>query len=167
MISDLQWRTLLNLKKSDFLFPDNLIFDVVQRLDRLITELGSRPRILSDYRPPNTVKSQHPNGWAIDTSWAIDPARVYAAADRMFADGGVGVYINEVGGVSFHFDTRGKRARWGGLITRPVDPDTGRTVKRIDYVGLEQVWQEIKKKAIPASIALGIFALILWLIVRR
>lgn len=146
MITAQQWQSLVNLKKSDFDYPDNLAWEVVRRLDALISDLHTRPQILSDYRPPNGVASQHPNGWAIDTAWSIAPEVVYQAADRMFPDGGVGVYVNEVGGVSFHFDTRGKRARWGGIITRPVDPDTLQHVKKIEYVGLDRVLELVKKK---------------------
>lgn len=89
-------------------------------LEQLRHELGDRPiKVISWYRTPTynariggARYSQHMKAIATDhpREWVerVGRARVNAAADRVFRNGGVGRY--PVGSV--HFDTRGFRARW-------------------------------------------------------
>ena len=89
-------------------------------LEKLRHELGDRPLpVLSWYRSPayNRVVggarfSRHIAGDATDfASDLIDRLgreRFFAAADAIFADGGVGTYPSG----SAHLDSRGYRARW-------------------------------------------------------
>jgi hypothetical protein len=122
----------------------------VQALDAFIGIVKIRPDILSDYRPwtASNPNSQHAKGLAIDVAFgALNPLDTLAAAESSGLFDGIGIYRNEKGAVSFHFDKRGSKARWGGIISHPVDPDTGKTTKRIDYVTIQAVIDLIKKKS--------------------
>ena len=150
MITPLDWARLSFLKKTDFSSPDNLQLAIVVALDAFIRLVKIKPDILSDYRPwtANNPESQHARGLAIDVAFgALNPLDILAAAEASKLFDGIGMYRNEKGVVSFHFDKRGSSARWGGIITHPVDPDTGQSSKQIDYVSLQAVIDLVKKKS--------------------
>lgn len=150
MITPLEWAKLSFLKRADFQSPDQLQLSIVKALDTFIGQLKVKPDILSDYRPwtASNPNSQHSRGLAIDTAFgALNPLDVLAAAESSKLFDGIGIYRNEKGAVSFHFDKRGTQARWGGVITHPVDADTGKVSKQIDYVSLKAVVDLIKKKS--------------------
>lgn len=155
MIQASDWAALLYLRPEDFKYPDKLEFEAVNKLDRFVGMVGSRPIVLSDWRPydPSNPESRHFVGDAIDTTWPkADPLDVLALAKSsgLWQDGGLGMYINELGVVSFHMDTRGERARWGGVVTHPYVE--GELVKKIEYTGLDAV-VDLVKKNIPATFA--------------
>lgn len=150
MITPLEWAALSFLKKTDFQSPDQLQLSIVNALDTFIGQLKLKPDILSDYRPwtASNPNSQHSRGLAIDVAFgALNPLDTLAAAEKSGLFDGIGIYRNEKGAISFHFDKRGSKARWGGIITHPLDPDTGQTSKQIEYVSLQAVIDLIKKKS--------------------
>lgn len=144
MITPSQWNSLAFLRPGDFSHPDGMVFSAVNRLDRLAQAIGRRPLILSDKRDydESSPNSQHFYGLAIDSTWpgvnALDVIRV-TEESGLYANDGFGAYVNEGGVASFHHDTRGKRARWGGLITHPMSSSLGRRVKRIEYTAIDEV----------------------------
>jgi hypothetical protein len=167
MISQTQWGSLLNLTPEMFRRPDGLNFGIVQALDQFITIVGSRPVILSDFRPGDP--KQHGRGDAIDAWWSngIDPTVIWerALASRLFH--GLGVYLNEIGAVSFHFDKRIERtpsdpALWGDLISHSHDADTGAVVRTDNYTTAQAVLDEIKKKRPVGVIVIAAILFALW-----
>lgn len=166
-MTDQEFKALKVLKKSDFNYPENMQYSIVSGVDYLLESTGWPYETLSDYRPydAQNPNSQHYYGKAIDITFpGVDPMAAYNTIKKSDLFDGIGVYVNEAGFVSYHLDTRGFPANWGGLITRPVDPDTGRAVKRIDYVSAETVLNVIKKKG--ASI-LVLMAVIIGLILVK
>jgi len=171
MISPNQWNSLLYLKASHFKNPDKLAWTIVRNLDLFIQRVGSRPVILSDWRPYDAArggKQQHFEGTSIDTTWpGQDPLRIWQEmlASKLFS--GLGVYLNNVDAVSFHTDTRTDRtvddpALWGDFITYPFDPARGKIVRRDQYVGAGLVLEAIKKKGtLPVLMAAALLFLIL------
>ena len=98
MLSVAEWNSLIYLKPSDFKKPDGLQFSIVQALARCTGKIGSRPQILSDYRPGDPLT--HGAGLAVDSIWpGVDSIRVYNKAISFPPFQGVGVYINELGAV--------------------------------------------------------------------
>lgn len=91
------------------------------QLERLRHAIGDRPiPNTSWYRTPahnravgGASQSQHIQGDATDHSWAwvdsIGRAKVQAAAERIFANDGIGT---EGSGHALHLDSRGQKARW-------------------------------------------------------
>jgi hypothetical protein len=163
-----QWNSLVYLRPSDFKKPEGLQFSIVSALDRFIGKIGSRPVILSDYRPddPRT----HGQGIAIDTTWpGASPVTVYGKALSFSDFGGVGIYVNELGVASFHFDTRqdtirtDEPDRWGGIITHPLDATTGEHVRRTEYVAANIVLDILKKKGFLPIIGLIVLGLAIYL----
>lgn len=172
MLSVGEWNSLIYLRPSDFKRPDGLQFSIVQALDLFIGQIRSRPIILSDYRPGDPLT--HGVGLAVDTTWpGVDSVRVYNKAINFPAFHGVGVYINELGAVSFHFDTRPETIRatepdrWGGVITHPLNTVTGEYVRRTEYVGASTVLDMIKKKSIGMIISLALFGFGIYLYISR
>jgi hypothetical protein len=170
-ITSPQWNSLLYLKRSNFRFPDALVWETVQYLDQLTAIVGSRPEILSDYRPGDP--RQHGQGRATDTTWpGQEPERVLNAIRAQKVWSGFGIYINDQGAVSFHTDTRTERhpenpATWGGLISHPFDAATGQNKKVIEYTTLARVLDVVKKKG--AGIALSLIVLLfgIYLLTKR
>jgi hypothetical protein len=163
-MTDQEFKALKVLKKSDFNFPEKMKYGIVAGLDYLLQSTGWPYEILSDYRPydAKNPNSQHYFGRAIDVFFpGIDPLAAYDTIKKSDLFDGIGVYVNEAGVVSYHLDTRGFPAGWGGVITRPIDPDTGRSVKRIDYVSAETVLNIIKKKGAAILVLLAIIGIIL------
>lgn len=162
MITDDQWKSLVYLQPSDFKNPDGLDFSIVQALDNFIHTVGSRPIFLSDWRPydPENPNSRHYYGDAIDTTWpGRDPLQIRQQAidSRLFS--GVGIYYNDAGVASFHFDTRPNRTKedpalWGGLITHPYSPQVGDHVRKTDYTTAQAVVDVIKKNGASAVLIL-------------
>jgi hypothetical protein len=104
---------------------------IVSRLDQFAGQVGIRPFILSDYRPGDL--KQHGVGRAIDTYWPISPLGIWQDARRSFLFSGIGIYLNEKGNVSFHFDDRGDRfpedpALWGAHVLKGENSYTGSAV---------------------------------------
>lgn len=167
-----QWRSLLHLKPSEFKNPDGLHFSVVHALDQFIGHIGSRPTILSDFRKddPRT----HGQGRAIDTFWpGVDSVRIHSQALKFPPFKGVGIYVNETGQVSFHFDTRESTRRdegpdrWGGVISHPVDSQTGQHVRQTEYVGANIVLDIIKKKEVVLIMGLAFLGFVLYRYISR
>lgn len=172
MLTVAEWSSLIYLEPSDFKRPDGLQFSIVRALDRFIGKIGSRPEVLSDYRPDDPLT--HGDGLAVDTFWpGVDSLRVYNKAINFPAFNGVGVYINELGAVSFHFDTRSKTIRteepdrWGGVITHPLNTATGQYVRRTEYVAASTVLDMIKKKSIGMIIFLALSGFATYLYISR
>ena len=173
MITSAQWQSLLHLRRTDFKYPDMMSWSIVRNLDQFIGQVKSKPVILSDYRPGDP--RQHGHGNAIDTTWpGVNPLYVnrLALGSRLFT--GIGIYINEAGGVSHHFDMRTDRvvdnpAKWGGIITHPYDEKKKAPTKQIEYVSLQAVIDLVKKKSVVIMSA-GLMALIafgLYLLKRK
>jgi hypothetical protein len=165
-----QWKSLLHLKPSDFKRPEQLQFSIVQALDRFISIIGSKPVIVSDYRPGDP--RQHGLGLAIDTTWpGQDPVIVNSKAleSRLFS--GIGIYWNDVNVASHHFDTRTNRtttnpARWGAYITHPYDQASGGHVAKYEYTTMETILEMVKKKGVPIALSLIGFGLLLYLLTK-
>lgn len=148
-ISENQWQSLKHVSKGDFRYPDKLVWGAVLAFDNLVDLIGKKPVVLSDWREydPKNPNSRHNVGDAIDAAWPnVDSIKLLKQVEDSGLFDGIGIYQNERGAVSFHFDTRGTHARWGGIITHPVDPNTNRTGKQIEYVAMATVVDLIKKK---------------------
>lgn len=173
MIQSDQWNSLLHLKRSDFKYPDQLDWSIVRALDVFISIAKSKPQILSDYRPGDP--RQHGKGRAIDTAWpGADPLEINRRAMGSNLFSGVGIYVNEQGVASHHFDTRtdrtpAKPATWGGVIKHEYNEATNSTDKTIAYASMAGVIDLIKKKlGNPANVALMVlFVLITWAVISR
>ena len=165
-----QWQSLIYLKPSEFKHPDGLQYSILSALDRFISIIGSRPIILSDYRPGDP--RYHGQGLAIDTTWpGRDPLEIWNAAIDSGLFTGLGIYINELNIASFHFDTRprddGTPAQWGGVITHPLDASTGYHVRQTYYVTAMEVIEIIKKKGTVLLIGFCVLGLLIYLNTRR
>ena len=171
MISSSQWNSLLNLNSQDFKHPESLKFAIVKSLDKFVSIVGIRPVILSDYRQDDP--KQHGQGNAIDVVFpGGDSTTIYEQALDSSLFGGVGVYLNDAGHVSYHFDSRllkpdGTPAKWGGLVTHPYDALEETHVKRIEYFGADLVLDMIKKKAFLPGLFLILFGSLIYLSNRR
>lgn len=151
-----EWNTLLYLSPGDFKYPDQMQYSVVKNLDEFIGIVGSRPQILSDYRPgavgPSGGASQHKYGLAIDTTWpGHDPFDIWDKAQSFGKFTGLGIYVNEINAVSFHMDNRTDRstidpAIWGATITHPYDPAKGEHVQMNQYTTADAIIDILKKK---------------------
>jgi len=170
MITPLEWAQLSFLKRTDFVSPDKLELSIVKALDGFIDVMKLKPDILSDYRAwtASNPNSQHSRGLAIDVAFgALNPLDTLAAAEKSRLFDGIGIYRNEKGAVSFHFDKRGSQARWGGVITHSADPDTGKAVKIIEYVSLQAVIDLIKKNLPYVGLTVALLGFMLWLILKK
>ncbi len=173
MITPEQWKSLLHLKAGDFAHADQMQWSIVRALDLFISIVKTRPVILSDFRLGDP--RQHGRGTAVDTTWpGANPLDINRRALGANLFSGIGLYVNEAGVVSHHFDTRidrtpAKPATWGGVIEHPYNEETKKTDKTISYVGLSQVVDLVKKNlGTPASWAvMGLFASILYLAGRK
>jgi len=173
MIQPEQWNSLIHLKRAEFKYPDQMDWSIVRALDVFISIAKSRPVILSDFRPGDP--RQHGKGRAIDTTWpGADPLEINRRAMGANLFSGVGIYVNEQGTASHHFDTRtdrtpAKPATWGGVIEHEYNEATKSTDKTIAYTSMIGVIDLIKKKlGNPASVALMVlFALITFAITRK
>jgi hypothetical protein len=161
-----EWGSLLHLKPGDFKNPEKLDVSIVRALDLFIGRIGARPIIISDYRSTGT--GQHPLGRAIDTTWpGLDGQEINTKALASGLFSGIGVYVNETGEISHHFDSRTDRtpqnpATWGGIITHPYDPGSEEHVRRTEYVAMATVLDIIKKKGSALIIFLILSGWILW-----
>jgi len=156
-----EWESLIHLKPSMFQYPDKVKFSVVHALDQFVGIIGSKPVIISDYRPGDP--KQHGKGLAIDTVWSgIDALTLWGKAIGSKLFNGLGIYLNEKGAISFHFDKRTERtpdnpARWGCFITHPYDPETATHVRADEYTTAEIIISELKKKGIIVAVGLIAF----------
>lgn len=160
------WTGLLYLKPSDFKNPDMMDVSIVRALDRFIGMVGSKPTVISDYRPGDP--RQHGKGRAVDVVfYGLDPAYVIATAQASKLFKGIGLYQNEVGAESYHFDTRidsiadpNRPNMWGAFIRTVVDPATNQAKRVYEYLnspaGLQTVLVALKKKVLPAAAAMSI-----------
>lgn len=140
MLTNLNWNKLSILRSNQFKHPDRMHFTIVIALNSFADQVGIRPEILSDFRPGDS--KQHGAGLAVDTYWhGQDPLVIWNAALKSKLFSGLGVYLNEKGIASFHFDLRAGRstevpAVWGAFVDKGVN----------SYVGAELVLEEIKKQ---------------------
>jgi hypothetical protein len=165
MIAAAQWQTLANLKPKDFITPDKLDWSIVSALDHFVTLIRATPKVISDYRVPDPdTPSRHPTGRAVDTVWYnIDPVYVFQQARAFSEFDGVGIYVNESGGVSLHLDTTGERTTWGGIITRTVESG-----KEIAYTTADAVIELIRKKPVEFGlVGLVLVGLLLYLLFKK
>lgn len=88
--------------------------ELARRLQRLRDEAGVPLVITSGYRCPEHNKnvggasnSQHLYGTAADLKSKLPPTELHRMADKIFSDGGLGLYSWGI-----HVDTRGEKARW-------------------------------------------------------
>lgn len=165
-----QWNRLLHLKPVDFKYPDRLDYSIVFALDRFTALIGSKPVIMSDFRPGDP--RQHGIGRAIDTTWpGVDPVFINQKALESQLFSGVGLYWNDVQVASHHFDTRTNRtitapARWGAYISHPYDQATGHNVAKYEYTTMDSILDMIKKKGVIAGSFLIVFGLFLYLALK-
>jgi len=163
-----QWDNLLHLQPSYFQYPNEMDFSIVSALDRFIELAGSMPLNLSDYRPGDP--RQHGLGRAIDTTWPNrDPLEIWNLARQSHLFSGLGIYLNDRGVVSFHFDTRADRAPddpalWGDFITHSFDESTNSNVRQDEYTIAASVIDVIKKNKatnilVAASLMFGLYLL--------
>lgn len=173
MISPQQWDSLRFLSQADFNYPEKMVWDTVSNLDTAASMVGTRPLILSDFRPDERLTSQHRHGRAIDTTWpGQNPLRVWNVLRGAEMFSGLGVYVNEQGVASFHTDTRPERsaadpALWGGNITHKSEYDGGPIVRATAYVAAADILDIIKKKAPAALTILAVGFLLWWWTSRR
>lgn len=94
---------------------ENRIINIAKRLDKLRTNLGNRPILVTSWYRPSSVNrsvggaiwSRHLFGDAVDIkSLYFSPLEIYKLAEPNH-DGGIGCYSTFV-----HIDWRGKKARW-------------------------------------------------------
>jgi hypothetical protein len=109
-------------KPTDFRFPDKLEHDTVLSLDYFSQIIGTKAVVISDWRSYDEANpnSQHPLGKAVDVVFPeqTDSEYVYNEALASGLFGGVGIYVNEYGAVSFHLDVRSELATWGGVYSQ-------------------------------------------------
>jgi len=156
-----------------FKYPDHLDFSVVWALDSFIRDYlkGAPVVILSDYRPGDP--KQHGLGRAVDfTVPGMDSLSVWTSlrAARLFS--GLGIYLNDLGAVSFHVDTRldvsvNTPDTWGDFITHPFDPDLGEHVRKDQYTTAELVIATVKKNALSVLLGIALTGSALWFWIKR
>lgn len=167
------WSAIRNYTRSDFAYPDKLDNSIIAALDRFTISTGFKAKILDDYRAytVGNPNSRHAFGDAVDVYFpGADSLAVLAAAENSGLFDGLGIYLNDRQAVSFHFDKRGSKARWGAF----VGPAQGAAGERSNtYTTLQavvdkvqqltgQVYELVKKNPIPAA-ALVIVLALLWL----
>ena len=166
MISSEQWQSLIYLKKSDFNYPDKLKWDLVRKMDYFIGQVGSKPIFLDDWRDD---EKEHGKGNAIDTTWiGVDPLVVNQLAFDSGLWSGIGLYFNDAGVASHHFDIRSDRspdnpASWGGIITHPFDSFQNAHIKKIEYMSIGYVIESIKKKGLISIAFLIVSLFTIWI----
>lgn len=170
----INWESVKNYKRSEFSAPDLLQNSIIDSLDLFTSQTGLKAQILDDYRAytPGNPDSRHAHGDALDLFFpGKDPLGVLAAAENSGLFDGIGIYLNERGAVSFHFDKRGYKARWGSLIT-PEISGSGQVIRKNNYTTLEAVVakvgeltgravETVKKNPILIFAALGILLLLM------
>lgn len=168
-----QWSTISNYSRQDFAYPDKLDNSIIQALDTFTSSTGFQAKILDDYRQytAGNPNSRHAYGDAVDVYFpGYDSLKVLAAAESSGLFDGLGVYLNERNGVSFHFDKRGTKARWGAFVG-PAQGATGERANTyttlqavVDKIGqvTGQLYETVKKNPTPAA-ALVIVLALLWL----
>ena len=151
------WNSLKMLDRRAFNYPDSMHDSILTSLDLFSLQIDSVPLMLDDYRPGDP--RQHGLGRAVDVTYPDrDSLFVWNAALDSQLFSGLGIYLNEAGAVSFHFDTRVDRtgenpARWGSFIEAQVN----------NYVGAGLVIDAIKKKG---WLVLPLIGLVIWLLWR-
>jgi len=168
MLSSSQWLELKHFTPANVPDPEKMQFPILKALDQFTDLIGAAPVFLDTWRPPVAgAPAWHSQGIAVDVAYpGRDPLEVLKLAESSGFFDGIGLYRNEKGAASFHFDTRGYRARWGAEITHPVDPDTGRTVQKNSYTTLEKIVALFGKKKVlltGGAAALILIALLLLL----
>lgn len=141
-----QWQSIKNYSRVDFAYPDNLDHSIIAALDQFTAQTGLHAKILDDYRSytASNPNSRHAFGDAVDVYFpGQDSLRVLAAAENSGLFDGIGVYLNERNAVSFHFDKRGSKARWGAFV-EPVESTAGIVERRNEYTTLDAVVQKIQ-----------------------
>lgn len=144
------WSLVRNYRPGDFKHPEKLDFHVVQGVDRLTSILGVKASILDDYRVGDT--GQHGRGRAIDLTYpTIDSMTVLDTIRRMTWFSGFGMYVNELGAVSFHVDTRTDRspdnpATWGASKDRRIGQEEW------TYTSLRSFIDKYFPAAVPALV---------------
>lgn len=170
-----QWSNVRNYSRVDFAYPDKLDNSIVAALDRFTATTGFKAKILDDFRAytAGNPNSRHAWGDAVDVYFpGADSLAVLAAAESSGLFDGLGIYLNERGAVSFHFDKRGSRARWGAFVG-PAQSETGdrsntyttlqAVVDRVQRL-TGQVVETVKKN--PTIAALVVVLGLLWLAKR-
>lgn len=170
----IDWKNLKNYSRSDFAYPDKLQDSIVSALDLFTSQTGLKAVILDDYRPydPSNPNSRHGFGDALDLFFAgKDPLAVLAAAENSGRFDGIGIYLNEKGAASFHFDKRGSKARWGSFVTSERS-STGEEIRKNNYTTLEAVvakigeltgraLETVKKNPVPILLTLAAIVLLM------
>lgn len=174
MASESTWQSLRYLNRELFTHPEMLRDSILVALDAFLAARAGAPawlrfQILSDGRPNERRSSQHYQGRAVDLVWPqLAPLTVWNELQGAQLFSGLGVYLNELGAVSFHVDTRPERtvsnpALWGALIA----PGTN-GARDYSYTDSLTVVNEIlKKKSALLLPALALGGLALWLVLRR
>jgi len=150
MLTSQQWLQLRHFTPANVPDSDKLEFSILKALDNFTDQIGAPPVFIDTWRPLVSGKPEwHSKGIAVDVAYpGRDPLEILDLAERSGLFDGLGIYRNEAGAVSFHFDKRGYKARWGAEITHSVDPDTGRSVQNNSYTTLEQIVALLGKKKV-------------------
>lgn len=150
MLSAQEWQSLKHFSPANVPESDKLQFSILKALDDFTERFGVAPLFLDTWRPYKAGSPVwHNSGIAVDVSYPNrDPLQVLQAAESSGLFDGIGIYRNEAGAVSFHFDKRGYRARWGAEITHEPDPSTGLSVQKNAYTTLENIVALLTKKKV-------------------
>lgn len=170
MLTAQQWQSLKHFSPANVPDSDKLEFSILKALDDFTSRLGTFPQFIDTWRPFKSGSPVwHNSGIAVDVAYpGMDPLQVLQAAESSGLFDGVGIYRNEAGAVSFHFDKRGYRARWGAEITHSVDPDTGRSVQSNAYTTLENIVALLtKKKVLLTGGGLVVILAVLLLLLKK
>ncbi len=145
------WSRIQFYEPSDFDHPEKLDHSVVYGLDRLAFVLGKKAIVLSDWRLTSQfADSMHPWGRAVDITYPdLDSMDVLNTIRNQKLFGGIGMYVNAKGVVSFHVDTRTDRS--------PISPATWGAQKGPNetewvYTTLRSISDFVGPAALPLSV---------------
>ncbi len=165
MHTPVDWSRIKFYTPSDFKHPEKLDFSVVFGIDRLAFALGKKATILGDWRLESKFTgSMHPHGKAIDFTYSdVDSTEVLNTTRSQALFGGIGMYVNAAGVVSFHVDTRTDR--------RPESPATWGAQKgpgqtEWEYTSLRSIIDIIGQGALPIGL-IGAVLLGLYFLARK
>ncbi len=158
-----RWATLRWYGPSDFKHPEKLDYRLLRDFDWLATRLNQKAFVLSDFRVG--YRGQHPEGRAIDFVYPeIDSTFVLDTIRDLKRFTGFGMYINDIGAISFHVDNRIDRT--------PSDPATWGGVKEHDetdwtYVALQTVSDLVTPSVSKAGVLLAVGLLVFLYVSRK
>lgn len=155
-----RWATLRWYRPDDFKHPEKLDYRLLRDFDWLASALNRKATVLSDWRMGD--RGQHPEGRAIDFVYPdLDSTFILDTIRDLKRFTGYGMYVNNIGAISFHVDNRIDRT--------PNDPATWGGVKSGDetswtYVALKSVVDLVTPSISQAGIliAAALLVFLLW-----